>query len=132
MTNQQKSIIQKLRSSGKSYSDISNYTGIPIGTVKAFCSRNMLKSYQDKPLFCEFCGEALIQTPNHRPKRFCCDTCRHRWWGNNRVHQIHKGTVRVCSQCSAQYASYRGSSKFCSHPCYIAHRFGKEVANHDA
>jgi len=125
MNIQQKSRVRQLRIAGKSYVHISIETHLPIGTIKAFCSRNDIKEYQDSIQYCACCGVILVRTPKHRTKRFCSDECRYRWWGSNRDKQIKKGNVCVCSQCGAEYSSYRNTSRFCSHPCYIAHRFGK-------
>jgi len=132
MTEGQKAAIANLRRAGKSYADISTTAGLPVGTVKAFCSRNGIAAGRDGVQYCGSCGALVIQTPKKRHKRFCSDRCRYRWWNRSRGAQAGKGAAHTCACCGAHYLSYHGSSKYCGHPCYIAQRFMKGAAPHGA
>ena len=125
MTEFQKAIIQKLRAAGKSYAEIGAATGLSVGTIKAFCSRNAVEASQVTIPRCEFCGAEIARVLKHKPKRFCSDRCRYRWWNKTRDKLAGNGTIRVCAHCKKEYPSYDNESKYCSHSCYIAQRFGK-------
>jgi hypothetical protein len=124
MTEGQRAAVTNLRRAGKSHAEISAAAGLPVGTIKAFCSRNGIAACRDGAQHCRYCGAAVIQTPKKRQKRFCSDKCRYRWWNRSRATQAGKGSAHICAFCGAQYSSYHGLSKFCGHPCYITHRFG--------
>ena len=78
MTNKQKETVYELRNKGLNYSAIAKITGISIGTIKSFCSRNRINS-SDAPA-CVNCGVALKISTQIRIKRFCSDKCRLRYW----------------------------------------------------
>lgn len=126
----QKEQIRRLRLLGNSYSEISSVTGLPVGSIKAFCSRNKLNKISIKGT-CEQCGKPLEQQKNQKPRRFCSDTCRYSWWSKNRDKCKSKGTIHICADCGAEYHSYDVNSKYCSHACYIKDRFGKARDCHD-
>ena len=121
VTELQKTIILKLRGAGKSYSEISRTTNLPVGTLKAFCSRSATAVNLDTDTHCEFCRAEITRVLRH--KRFCSDQCRYRWWSKNRDKVTTTYASRACVQCKEKYTSYNNESRFCSHPCYIAHRF---------
>ena len=126
MTQGQKASIRGLRESGRSYTSISLQTGLSVGTIKAYCSRNDIKPHQpERKGVCECCGNAMVSQAHTRAKRFCSAQCRHHWWRENRDKRVRNGVTHTCVYCKREYTSYNGESKFCSHPCYIAHRFGK-------
>ena len=125
MTSGQEKIIQRLRMAGESYTSISNKTGMAVGTVKAYCSRQGIKPSQDETQKCVSCGLALVSTMNKsKLRRFCSTQCRTRWWDDNRDKRVRRGAVHVCEHCRKEYTSYNTQSKYCSHSCYIAQRFG--------
>lgn len=128
MTRAQQERIRQRRSAGDSYAVIAASTGLPVGTIKAYCSRNGLKPGQHNAAgSCACCGAELGAQMKSRAKRFCSAACRNRWWSENRDKRLRNGASRVCANCGRQYASYDSHSKYCSHPCYIASRFGKEA-----
>ena len=125
MTDGQEKSIQRLRIAGESYTSISNKTGMAVGTIKAYCSRQGIKSCQDETKYCTTCGKALVLAINQsRSQRFCSTQCRISWWKNNRDKRVRRGAVYVCELCRKEYTSYNKQSKYCSHSCYIAQRFG--------
>ena len=126
MDNRQGETIRTMRSSGFSCARISAAVGLPLGTVKAFCSRNGIKPERAREEgLCGLCRKPLVCIPNKKPRRFCSDACRLEWWKLNRDLRRSKGALRRCAFCGKEYASYEASSRFCSHPCYISSRFGK-------
>jgi len=121
MTNEQKKIIQRLRSQGKTYNSIATDLSMSINTVKAFCRRSNLAVSR-----CKLCGKPLIHIEKHKAKTFCNDYCRQAWWRVNR-DQMNKKAIYffTCKRCKQPFESYGNRSrKYCSHVCYIAERFG--------
>ena len=126
MTQGQQASVRRLRESGRSYTAIAAETGLSVGTIKAYCSRNNIFAHQPaEHAACKYCGADINSQPSIRQMRFCSPQCRNQWWANNRDKRFRKGSVHSCAHCKREYASYNKESKYCSHPCYIAHRFGK-------
>lgn len=85
MNKMQKEKVRQLRVRGDSYADIGIATGLSVGTIKAYCSRNDVKLNQpEQEGKCERCGKALLQQVNAPAKRFCSFECRNNWWRSNR------------------------------------------------
>lgn len=125
MNDMQKEKVRQMRIRGGSYGDIALATGLSAGTIKAYCSRNDIRlNPPEKKGICECCGKALVQRSHAPGKRFCSSECRNIWWQDNRCKRLRNGAAHVCAHCKREYFSY-GKSKYCGHPCYIAHRFGK-------
>ena len=129
MTLEEKIKIQKMRLDKKSYSKISQVLKLSENTIKSFCRRNNLQSYEEMEILenCKNCGQALINTEKRKPKKFCSDECRLSWWKNNK-DQIKRKALYIikCVNCGLKFESYGNSKrKFCSHKCYINSRFKK-------
>lgn len=119
MTLEEKIKVQKMRFSGESYSKISQTLKLSENTIKSFCRRNNLQSYEEVEISenCKNCGKAIANIEKHKPKKFCSDNCRFNWWKNNK-DQIKKKALYVikCSNCGLIFESYGNSKrKFCSH-----------------
>lgn len=78
--------------------------------------------------YCENCGRRMISIKGKKQKRFCCDKCRNEWWNSHqdlvkrKAYYIHR-----CACCGRKFVSYGNkNTKFCSHSCYIKHRYDKE------
>lgn len=133
MTNDQKTQIISLRKQGNSLAEVADRLGLPIGTVKSFCSRNHLVAeaaldveslrpqLSVKDGQCKKCGAPITSLPNHRPKLFCSDMCRLSWWHDNR-HLARGAAEKVCPVCGSPFTA-DGSRKYCSHSCYITGRY---------
>ena len=136
MTNDQKLQIISLRKRGNSLAEIASKLGLPIGTVKSFCSRNHLvaeaaldveEPTANQPLppvnggLCKKCGAPITSLPHHRSKLFCSDKCRLSWWHDNR-HLARGAAEKVCPVCGSPFTA-DGSRKYCSHSCYITGRY---------
>lgn len=126
VTQGQQASVRRLRESGRSYTAIAAVTGLSVGTIKAYCSRNNIFAHQPaEHAACKYCGADINSQPSIRQMRFCSPQCRNQWWANNRDKRFRKGSVHSCAHCKREYASYNKESKYCSHPCYITARFGK-------
>lgn len=118
--------VRRLRESGLSYKAIHTATGLSEGTIKAYCSRNHITAHEPlAPAVCEHCGKDITTRLETRHRRFCSQQCRQLWWAQNRDKRLKKGAVNTCAYCKKKYSSYAKGSKYCSHPCYIAQRFGR-------
>ena len=127
----QRRSIEQMRSSGVSYSSIANALGLSVNTVKSYCRRSNMSTEvlpDTKPDYgnnCENCGGFLPQASKQR--RFCSDTCRKAFWKTH-FDQLNKVALypKTCAHCGVIFMSYGNRKrKYCSHPCYIAARFGK-------
>ena len=120
MTNEDKTIILKLRDEGKGYGEIAKITGISKNSISTFLRRKADKEYDR----CLACGKKLIQTPGHRQKLFCNDNCRKLNW-------IQKGRKSIkmkpfkCKFCGRTFFGYESQHpSFCSRECYFKSRRG--------
>ncbi len=134
MTEEQKNQIISLRKEGCGYTAVANRIGISKDTVKSFCRRNGLagKRAANLPVWnkctaeCRECGKPLMQMEGMKPRVFCCDECRVKWWKAH-PNQIRQKAVYTftCAYCEKTFTAYGNSHrKYCSHECYIKDRFG--------
>jgi endogenous inhibitor of DNA gyrase (YacG/DUF329 family) len=136
MTNNEKEMIRELRMQGLGYGKVAERTGIKLETVKSYCRRHGLRgegkrlaeihdeNYEYVP--CKNCGKEIRQKPKRKKKQFCCDACRYQWW-NQHLDQVNRKTYYkiTCLNCGKEFRIYGDSRrKYCSHECYIEHRFG--------
>ena len=139
MTNSQKERISHMRLNGESYAGIAYALGLSRNTVKSFCLRNIrAKPHEEKACpvnngVCVQCGKVFVLYSGHRQRRFCSDRCRMTWW--NAHLELLRSTAKVeytCACCGKPFMGYeRQRRKYCSHGCYIAHRYNKERACHE-
>ena len=80
------------------------------------------------PILC--CGEKMELQPHRKPKRFCSDACRLRWWHAHRDMEKNAADRR-CFSCGRVFRSSR-DQKYCSHACYIKARFGGNAHGRNA
>lgn len=136
MTEGQKTQIANLRGEGYGYVRIAQALGISENTVKSFCRRKKLTGKaasqtmsamtKDGNYFCLCCGKEVAQTPGRKEKKFCSDRCRNKWWNSHLDRVKRKANYEfICPQCRKPFTAYGNAKrKYCSHECYIAHRFG--------
>ena len=139
MTDQQKKQIMAMRLRGDSHAVIADALGLSRNTVKSFCLRNLRPEpleVQAAPALtgtCAQCSTGFVLCPGHRQRRFCSDRCRMTWWNAHR--ELLRSTARVeytCVCCGKHFMGYEWQRrKYCSHACYIAHRYEKERAFHE-
>ncbi|AWW25938.1 RNA polymerase subunit sigma-70 [Acetobacterium sp. KB-1] len=139
MTNEQKDQIHELRILGISYSKIADDLNLSENTVKSYCRRHnlgkdMIKkstAVLDEKDTCKQCGKPFKQESKGRHKKFCSENCRRLWWKTNESQIKRKSYYsQVCLECGKTFKSYGNTKrKFCSHDCYIKHRFGERPGN---
>ena len=138
MTNSQKERIRHMRLDGESYAAIADTLGLSRNTVKSFCLRNFRTEPNIKPVpaltgTCGQCGKGFTLCPGHRQRRFCSDQCRMVWWNSHRdLLKCNTKVEYTCISCGKHFMSYaRQRRRYCSHACYIAHRYNKERECHE-
>ena len=120
MTERDKSIILAMRENGKSYSEIANALRIPVGTVKALCSREK-KTDTNAGVLCLTCGDPIPASSHGKEKRFCCRRCYNKWWHAN--HTVRTAYNRTCPVCGKEFTVRSNKcQKYCSADCYQAGR----------
>lgn len=132
--NEQKRILF-LREQGCKYSQISEDTGIPIGTIKTFFRRNQASaasqesvgviSHKKDEAICKCCGCRMVQKNGQKPRKFCSNSCRMKWW-NSHPELMKKKRIYeyICPECKKVFTSVRKGKKYCCHECYIRFRYG--------
>ena len=97
--------IRLLRSQGVGYRQIANRLNLSRDAVRYYCKANDLNGHREAVLsntqciktdenFCSCCGELLVQPKTGRKRRFCCEACRRKWWGQNR-DKVRKGPEAI-------------------------------------
>lgn len=133
MTAEEMKTVSDLQSRGLGYKKIASVTGLPVNTVKSFIRRNKVPVSTAAPpqAFCLGCGKAIDIIPKQKPRRFCSDTCRMRWWNQHPDAVKRKAWYSfVCPVCGREFQGYGNSKrKYCSRACAAeAHR--KHGENH--
>ena len=120
MTDEQKEIIRKMRKQNETYATISDVVGIPTGTIKSYCHRHNRTLKNANSVICKSCGKDIIIKPKIKPRLFCCDQCRQKWWNAHRTsHQSRKIQIFTCAVCGKEFMDYIGANrKYCSKTCY--------------
>lgn len=131
MTDQQKDQIQTMRRQGLSYVKIGQALGISDNTVRSFCRRNQLGDPVKNTIPCQYCGKPIKIIPKQKPRKFCSDRCRTAWWNGHREAVNRRAFYNfICAHCGKEFTAYGNAHrKYCSHKCYIADRFGKEISS---
>lgn len=131
MTTDEKRMLTAYRQQGLGYKKIAQLMGLSVNTVKTYCKRNALGDVvanQDPRSIekvCKHCGTSLVQTPGQKPRVFCSDACRTKWWNAHPELVNHRSERQVvCGHCGQVFSVGKNSArKYCSHGCYIADRF---------
>lgn len=140
MNTQQKQQVLTLRGSGESCAKIADELGISVNTVKSFCRRNSSNVKAETKTetaaeitggneVCPQCGNAIVQVKGRKPKRFCSDDCRAKWW-NSHFDSVNQKALYSfeCASCGKAFTAYGNSKRrYCSHSCYCRGRYNKAV-----
>lgn len=128
MTQEQKILILHYREQHMTYRQIGEKLGLSPDTVKTFCRRKRAQSERTEESVqaqCRNCGAPVHPLPGRRERLFCSPACRTAYW---RKHNLLGGTPRYCAGCDALLTGGSASRKYCSHACYIRHRFGSTAS----
>ena len=128
MTQEQKILILHYREQHMTYRQIGEKLGLSPDTVKTFCRRNTLREDRTEASAssqCRNCGAPVHPLPGRRERLFCSPACRTAYW---RKHNLLGKDPRYCAGCGALLTGGSASRKYCSHACYIRHRFGSSAA----
>ncbi len=131
MTEKERDAIERMRQSGLSYQQIADNLSIRKEAVRSFCRTHGIAPSEDttdRPV-CPVCGRPLKQPEEKgRRRRFCSDGCRTEWWKSHpseKGYDIARMHVYRCVKCGKLFRGYESADrKYCSHECYISHRFG--------
>lgn len=128
MTQEQKILILHYREQHMTYRQIGEKLGLSPDTVKTFCRRNTPQEDRTEASAssqCRNCGAPVHPLPGRRARLFCSPACRTAYW---RKHNLLGKDPRYCAGCGALLTGGSVSRKYCSHACYIRHRFGSSAA----
>lgn len=141
MTQAQADQITELRLKGAGYKSIGTVVGLSRDIVRNYCKSHGLTGYasaltknirmkMDSGEACLYCGGDVAQPKTGRPKKFCCEKCRRAWWKQHpeAVNRSEAASYEcICGNCGKRFISYGNKSrKYCSHDCYIKHRFWRD------
>ena len=93
MNSLQKVQVEKMRTSGIGFKEISEKTNIPVSTIKSYCYKHSIQDItaeSDAPL-CPQCGQPVPKM-RFKPRRFCSDACRAKYW-NQHPDEMKKRSV---------------------------------------
>ena len=131
MNPHEKKMIRALRENGKSYASIAAELELSVNSIKAYCHRKNIISLVEFGR-CPRCGALISPEEVRRNRRYCSDICRYSWNYAHRLLSDRNAVEKKCACCQRPFFSYPSSHrKYCSHDCYIADRYDKEL-RHDA
>lgn len=121
--------VVRLREAGMSFAQIAKALRLNVNTVKSWCRRQgITPQHHSKTdvevvtlIGCAQCGSEL----SGRQRRFCCEACRRAWWKNHPDQIQRKAFYHfTCTHCGKPFIAYGNANRhYCSHACYIRHRF---------
>ncbi len=125
MTEVIKTKIIMMKNKGCRPAEIEREIGIPRETIKTFCKRHyrpiVLPTAEQN--VCVACGKHFEY--GKRKTKYCSAECRQKWWNTHSEFVTKKAYYfQRCRCCGEEFAAYGNSArKYCSHECYITHRF---------
>ena len=106
MTDNERNRVIELQHKGYGYKRIASAIGLPVNTVKSFCSRHPIRDDEilESKGLCRNCRIPIEQTPHKRKKLFCSDSCRMAWW-NAHSEKVNRKAyyTRTCRCCGKQF-----------------------------
>ena len=127
--------IARLRRAGYGYKTIAARLGLSRDSVRNVCKHldrdeaNGIRTINIGYKTCALCGREIIQSKTGRPKRFCSDSCRMKYWKIHR-DELNKSPEALytctCMYCGKTFQSYGNPNrKYCCHEHYIRDYFPK-------
>ena len=137
MTNSEKNTILSMKEQNYSFNAIAKSTGLPIGTIKSFLSRDnaqkklgAVESKEQTIDNCRQCGLPLVQGEHRKQRAFCSDRCRMIYWNDHRdLSQRPSAHLQQCEVCGESFYTYKGH--YCSRACAGKARTLKACALHE-
>lgn len=125
--------IRLLQERNLGYRAIAAQLGLSRDAVRNFCTAHHLSGVRagaetKVATSCKYCGAALVQPVRGRKRKFCSDACCRKWWSENpqAIRQNPDAVYEaICLNCGKAFTAYGNNHRrYCSHTCYIQHRFG--------
>ena len=121
MTAEEIKTIRDLQQRGLGYKKIATLTGVPVNSVKTYCRRHKVDAppAEEPQAFCRGCGKPIQRIPQAKPRLYCSDSCRMRFWNSHRDEVQHKaGSTFTCPYCGREFQSIGNPNrKYCSREC---------------
>lgn len=130
LTQAQRERIEMMRRAGVTYAGIADHLGLNPNTVKTWCRRAGITPDEEADQITDPCGVWCMhcagRMTTQRPAKFCSEACRRAWWHAHPEALNRKAIYSfTCAHCGTAFQAYGNQRrKYCSHPCYIRHRFG--------
>ncbi len=121
--------ISTLRAQGMSYSQIASVLKLNENTVRSYCRRHRvaIPTPQVEGQRCPQCGIPVFSKEGKKPRRFCSDQCRQKYW-NTHLNQVKRKAYYniTCQHCGRSFLSYgKQNRKYCSRYCFADARMKK-------
>ena len=71
---------------------------------------------------CPSCGSPVEQIPGRKPKKFCSDACRMKWWAQHQEQMDRTLYTITCMHCGRSFETANPKRKFCGRACYADSR----------
>lgn len=129
-----RTMVHQMRSHVVPISRIAGHLFISVNTVKTLCRRqhwhpdDSLDQVADpRGIWCRNCGKQISVGMGMRRPWFCSNQCRRAWWKTHPEATKRSAFYQfTCAGCSQSFTAYGNRNrKYCSHECYIRHRFHK-------
>lgn len=116
MSPHQIELINQLRIQGQGPTPIARSLDLPISTVASYIRRHPVPLGMTQ---CAQCHTFIPTTLGKRPRRFCSDACKTKWWNDHRS-EGHKNMITItCQYCGKEFLDYENNQrKYCSKDCY--------------
>ena len=123
LSNQDKRNIMELKIKGYGSKRIASQLQLNQETVKTFIHRHGKDpDYVAQLGICVCCGSPLSQVPGKKPKKYCSDACRRKWWANNQERLDRTMYIKVCAYCGRNFETANKKQKYCNQTCYAESR----------
>ncbi|VEI13838.1 Uncharacterised protein [Trueperella bialowiezensis] len=124
----EKLAIRRMRTDGLGYKAIANRLAVGRDQVRAYLLRTDTQpqgTVDEQWRWCRWCGERLPARADGKKPRFCCTEHRRAFWKHHPDEGNRKAFYAfTCAHCDTGFSAYGNKSrKYCSHACYIRHRF---------
>lgn len=128
LTSQDMERITMMRRAGVAYARIAKHLDLNANSVKTYCLRNAITVDANAEQVADplgvWCLKCCTRIGLRRGSKFCSEQCRRAWWRTHRTVRVEELTCTGCGRQVAVPCTSGRSRKYCSHPCFIKHRFG--------